>query len=539
MVDIARSMRPHGILGDGIADAASIRRLLVLAASAVIVLAGCWLHWRFGQSWPTTSAHAWGSDDAYITYRYAWNLLNGWGPVYNPGEAPVEGYSNPLYLIVLVPILALVGPEHLYNASTALNALTLVATLPLLVRLGRATMPQQPISQALLVLTAALYPPLWQAAASGLETVFVYALQLALITVVLAPPRRAVLAAGIVSVLLVATRTDGFILPLALAVPLWLAGQRRIALTIAAACAGAFACLTLWRLTYYGLPLPNVVYAKVHGPLYQRLMVAGLSAMIVLPRTGIFPWLLLPLARLPALRQSLARHGRKDLARPEFLITLLPIVLSGYWLFVGGDVFFERFLLIAYPLGLLSLLMWLRSPGVALAAIVVANLVPLAADGRYDYASKQYDLWIVTGRFLGEHHPDATLAIDAAGKVPYFSRLQTLDMLGLNDRHIASRPDVPFWQAGHNKRDVTYVLSKQPDLIAAWRIENFDMIWGLRRELYRAAGYCPRYLFYTGREAVADPVKDLVEIDVAQWSDIPMDWTYMVLDRRENCPLAP
>lgn len=31
------------------------------------------------------------ADDAFITMRYAANLSNGQGPVWNPGEAPVDG----------------------------------------------------------------------------------------------------------------------------------------------------------------------------------------------------------------------------------------------------------------------------------------------------------------------------------------------------------------------------------------------------------------------------------------------------------------
>ena len=41
------------------------------------------------------------SDDAYITMRYARNAAAGEGIVYNPGER-VEGYSNPLWLGLLV-----------------------------------------------------------------------------------------------------------------------------------------------------------------------------------------------------------------------------------------------------------------------------------------------------------------------------------------------------------------------------------------------------------------------------------------------------
>jgi hypothetical protein len=40
-------------------------------------------------------------DDAYITYRYAANINEGHGPVFNPGTEPVEGFSSPLWLLLL------------------------------------------------------------------------------------------------------------------------------------------------------------------------------------------------------------------------------------------------------------------------------------------------------------------------------------------------------------------------------------------------------------------------------------------------------
>src|SRR5438552_16124392 len=41
---------------------------------------------------------AWTSDDAYISFRYARNLVDGLGLVYNAGER-VEGYSNFLWTL--------------------------------------------------------------------------------------------------------------------------------------------------------------------------------------------------------------------------------------------------------------------------------------------------------------------------------------------------------------------------------------------------------------------------------------------------------
>ena len=40
-------------------------------------------------------------DDCYITYRYAENWASGFGPVWNVGGQPVEGYSTPLYMTLL------------------------------------------------------------------------------------------------------------------------------------------------------------------------------------------------------------------------------------------------------------------------------------------------------------------------------------------------------------------------------------------------------------------------------------------------------
>lgn len=42
------------------------------------------------------------ADDAYISFRYLDNWLNGLGLVYNPGER-VEGYTNFLWIVLLAP----------------------------------------------------------------------------------------------------------------------------------------------------------------------------------------------------------------------------------------------------------------------------------------------------------------------------------------------------------------------------------------------------------------------------------------------------
>jgi hypothetical protein len=65
--------------------------------------------------------------------------------------------------------------------------------------------------------------------------------------------------------------------------------------------------------------------------------------------------------------------------------------------------------------------------------------------------------------------PDSTLAINAAGIIPYRTGFATIDMLGLNDRHIArssARAEADGTTfVGHRKHDGDYVCSRKPDVV--------------------------------------------------------------------------
>jgi hypothetical protein len=82
------------------------------------------------------------------------------------------------------------------------------------------------------------------------------------------------------------------------------------------------------------------------------------------------------------------------------------------------------------------------------------------------------------------------IAVDAAGCTPFFSKLPALDMLGLNDRHIARNPPKDFGKGkiGHELGDGTYVLSRKPDLVA-----------------FCSPGNRGRPCWRSGREMVGDP----------------------------------
>ncbi|HEY58967.1 MAG TPA: hypothetical protein G4O04_10640 [Anaerolineae bacterium] len=77
-------------------------------------------------------------DDAYITFRYARNIVAGLGPVYNPGE-PILGTTTPLYTALLALMGSLAGgaaaPFPLL--ALAFNAFCDAITVTILVTLGR------------------------------------------------------------------------------------------------------------------------------------------------------------------------------------------------------------------------------------------------------------------------------------------------------------------------------------------------------------------------------------------------------------------
>ena len=76
------------------------------------------------------------------------------------------------------------------------------------------------------------------------------------------------------------------------------------------------------------------------------------------------------------------------------------------------------------------------------------------------------------GMWIQQNLPaPSTIALNTAGSTPFFApQHRFIDMLGLNDRHIAHRQikEQRTWMQqfpGHGKGDGQYVLSRQPDYI--------------------------------------------------------------------------
>src|SRR5690606_38133881 len=84
-----------GVGGAALVARATAARVALAALVALVALSGL--------IWPS-----WLSDDAFISFRYAQNLVEGHGLVYNPGER-VEGYTNFLWTVLAAGVIAFGG----------------------------------------------------------------------------------------------------------------------------------------------------------------------------------------------------------------------------------------------------------------------------------------------------------------------------------------------------------------------------------------------------------------------------------------------
>lgn len=92
-------------------------------------------------------------DDAYITFRYARNLLEGHGFVYNPGEH-VLGTTTPLYASLLAGLAFFSGSRDFPVLATLVNAIAGTISVFLLYHLGRVFSGKSEVGAAVALLWA-------------------------------------------------------------------------------------------------------------------------------------------------------------------------------------------------------------------------------------------------------------------------------------------------------------------------------------------------------------------------------------------------
>ncbi|HWC29347.1 MAG TPA: hypothetical protein VG845_04610 [Dehalococcoidia bacterium] len=245
--------------------AADALRVLTVAAPMLIFLAHSSLFW------------GWIVDDAGISFAYARSLVRGDGLVSQPGFEAVEGYSNPLWVLLQAPFMltglfdAGITPKVLSVGLVAVSFVLLYEAMTLAMPRRREWWSRAAPALPLLLLSVNTSFVVWTT--SGLENpLFVFELSLLLyLSMRTVMTRELTLGAAFVVGLVVAaaalTRPDGVLL--ALAYPFLVLGLGTPAVERTRHLVAYFAAVALpmvaflsFRFWYFGELYPNTYYAK-------------------------------------------------------------------------------------------------------------------------------------------------------------------------------------------------------------------------------------------------------------------------------------
>jgi arabinofuranosyltransferase len=394
-------------------------------------------------------------DDAYITFRYARHLAEGYGlGAWNHTGESVEGYSSLLWTLLLAGAAWLGVDVRL--ASKVLGAAATLVVIAALVR-RRDDRPA-----FLAGLFFAVYVPFLLYAASGMEAVaFTSLVTLALVGPASWQP--------IVAPLLVAMRPEGVLVAgidvLALA---WRHERRRWIVATAIAGALTLAAITVHRWVTYHALAPNTYYAKVAG---------GGLGHVKLGLVYVGSWMLAH-AVVVALLAVGAVAVRRAYDRRGLICLALFTAYIVYMASAGGDPptafpVWRQFVHVAPAwvlvamTGLTSVMRHRRwaqaAAAVGLALTANAGVLLVQGRGGPRPGNADYAAWLAS---LAT--PTTTISSSYGGALPFTVDAVHIDALGLNTPHIARHgtfdPDGPQ----DSKTDMRWVIEQRPDIVEGY-----------------------------------------------------------------------
>ncbi len=313
------------------------------------------------------------TDDAFISFRYARNLAEGHGLVFNAGHERVEGYTNFLWVVLLASLARLgVAPERIANVlSVACGIAVWFLVLRASVRDSlRDARPAWILLAPVVLLASTRSFAVWTT--SGLETklyeLFVVAGTLRAIDEVAsarAGGRESWIGSSLLLALAALTRPDGALIAAGVLGARYALERPRGAARRPAVAAGAGLLVALlsahliFRLAYYGDWVPNTYHAKVGGRTWWAM--GARYAIAFALEYGVVFWVPLMAAAYGAARRA-PRDSNGAPAPSEsgprvrlalFAAATLPHAL--YVLSIGGDHFEYRPLDVLFPFAFLVL----------------------------------------------------------------------------------------------------------------------------------------------------------------------------------------
>ena len=442
-------------------------------------------------------------DDAMISMRFAKNFAEGFGLVWNPGESPVEGYTNPLWVIFMAFFHLFPIPASKISIFIQISgALFLLANLVFVKKITEE-ISEDPIAPYLALILTGLYVPLNDWGLQGMEVSGLVLLVSAVSFLAIRSIKHGMFSKWIYILLFVGTliRMDivvpylvfwGFLV-------IFDAKNRKQHLLWGFGLL-AFSLIgqTLFRHFYYGDLLPNTYYLKMTGISLVLRVKRGLFVFYHFLRD--FNWVLFIIPFLVIL------------IRLNLSTILLALVFSAqiaYSVYVGGDAWehvggANRYLSIAMPLFfILFAYGWEQIKNSLSAAVkdqkfiinltgnIGVVLVVLLSLLNFNFMKENQNN-IKRMFLLYEPHfiegnkwnleivqavksittNEAVIAVTGAGSIPYFTERHSYDVLGKIDSYIAHLPNhIPSGglvniRPGHMKWDYEYTFGQlKPDMI--------------------------------------------------------------------------
>jgi arabinofuranosyltransferase len=452
------------------------------------------------------------NDDAMISMRYAHNFARGYGLVWNPGDAPVEGYTNPLWVIYMAVFHLFPIPPSKISLAIQISGALFMALNMVVVKKITEQFTANPFVIFAAVIITGFYGPLNNWSLLGMEvSVLVWLVGLAVLKTIhmlkserFSPWPYIILGIGTL------IRVDMAVPYLTIFAFLLIAdpANRKRHLAWGGGLFLAFILSqTAFRLWYYGDPLPNTYYLKVTGVPFLVRIGKGLYAFVKFAWNMNWIIFLLPFTIL---------FFRRD--KYVLLVLLVFLAQVAYSIYVGGDAWehkggSNRYISLAIPQFFILLCLAAekvfeaisapirnlhrRVPlyvNLGLSAFLLVAMVNINAVLDLNSLKK----WIGTAPIeftVGNElytsialamnkvtTQDASIAVQAAGSIPYFTDLRTFDMWGKSDPVIA-RQDVHLppglfagianFRPGHIKWDYYYsIVEHEPDIIVQMPLDE-------------------------------------------------------------------
>ena len=440
---------------------------------------------------------AWVGDDAFISFRYAHNLIHGQGLVFNAGET-VEGYTNFLWTIIIAGGLALGFDPVIFSYILSITAF--VITISIFIYL--ATRLQNKSSKLIIPITTIallVHHDFLTYATSGLETSLVTMLvSLGFAILLTAKTSKSFWWAGVVLVGAILTRPDSLIFYVMALPYILMTSTTRLKslLWFVIPVLLIYLPYWVWRYSYYGYPFTNTYYAK---SAYLAYYSQGLIYLWLFVKT-YYVILLYPAAIIIGLYGIIKRKVKLTESLPDKILLLSLLLVPPYIFYVvrtGGDFMFARFFIPILPL----ILFTIESAGkslltktylrIALAILIIggvyfrfnqlnqpAKVIQGIVDERTFYPDRAVELARINGANLKKYLGDKDVVVGFYGSkamTVYYSELPMAIEChtGLTDEYIAHLPLDKRGRPGHEKmapheylyrRNVNFILKHTTEL---------------------------------------------------------------------------